>query len=180
MRNCPSLPKIFRQHVIVLPTTNIIVPMAFTVPNRTAAPIGLLIILVHVFKTTGMNLVRAVISSVTTKTIRLNVNAATMRHVLRIAMPVTKQETSMGVVCLILRPLPGFLSRNFGSEYLQRRVIRTYLPWLSRRYVTERDHEETFVLPRAYDLKLRLITGKTVYAQLLCRLAEVGGLPSYR
>ena len=69
-------------------------------------------------KTTGMILVRAVISSVTTKTIRLNVNAATMSHVLRIATPVTKPETSMGVVYLILRPLPGFLSRNLGSEYL--------------------------------------------------------------
>ena len=83
-------------------------------------------------KTTEMNLVRAVISSVTTKTIRLNVNAATMRHVLRIAMPVTKPEISMGVVYLILRPLPGFLSRNLRSEYLQRRVIRTHLHWLSR------------------------------------------------
>jgi len=89
-------------------------------------------------KTTGMNLVRAVISSVTTKTIRLNVNVATMSHVLRIAIGVTKPETSMGVVYLILRPLPGFLSRNLGSEYLQRRVIRTYLHWLSRRYVTEK------------------------------------------
>ena len=144
MRNCPSLPKMFRQHVIVLPTTNIIVPMAFTVPNRLVKQMLRLIILVRVLKTTGMNLVRAVISSVTTKTIRLNVNAATMRHVLRIAMPVTKPETSMGVVYLILRPLPGFSSRNLGSEYLQQRAIRTYLHWLSRqgqeprRYITEK------------------------------------------